>query len=72
MLFPFEKQTDKIMVNKEQVLESTKISKERNLPKGDVLHAIIARDNDLVLITRDNHFKKLKDISLHYKPEEII
>ena len=53
-------------------MEAKKIAKERNLPSGDALHSIIARDNDLILVTRDNHFKELTDISKYYKPEEII
>jgi len=42
------------------------------VPAGDALHAIVARDNDLILVTRDRHFRKLEDISKHYKPEELI
>jgi len=38
-------------------------TENRNVPRGDALHAIIARDHKLILITRDNHFKKLEDIS---------
>ena len=42
------------------------------MPLGDVLHSLLARDNGLILVTRDNHFKELKDISKFYKPEELI
>lgn len=72
MIKPFEDIIEKIVVNQRQRNEAIKISKGRGLPKGDVLHAIIARDNKLTLITRDSHFRKLKDICRHYKPEEII
>jgi len=72
MVKPFEKITKKILVTKEQREEAKKIAQERNLPPGDVLHAIIARDHKLILITRDKHFKELKDIAEHYKPEELI
>ena len=44
----------------------------RNVPRGDAIHAIIARDYELILITRDKHFQNLKDIAECYKPEEII
>lgn len=40
--------------------------------KVNALHAIVARDNGLILITRDNHFRVLQDISKYYKPEELI
>ena len=48
------------------------IAIERNLPVPDVLHALIARENNAILITRDNHFNKLKDIVDIKKPEELI
>ena len=72
MMKLFESVIDKIVASKEQRSESKNISQERNVPKGDALHAILARDNKLILITRDKHFNQLKDISLYKKPEEII
>lgn len=72
MMKPFEKNIEKIIATKEQYEESKKISLERDLPLGDALQAILARDNKLILITRDKHFIKLKDITSYYKPEEII
>ena len=72
MFKPFEKIIKKIIATEKQREEAKKISKERNLPAGDALHAIISRDNNLILVTRDRHFRKLEDISKHYKPEELI
>ena len=72
MFKPFEKITEKIIATEKQREEAKKISKERGVPAGDALHAIVARDNDLILVTRDRHFRKLEDISKHYKPEELI
>jgi len=54
MFKPFEKITEKIIATKEEREEAKKIALERNLPPGDALHAIIARDNKLILVTRDN------------------
>lgn len=68
----FENQIEKLITTKEQRQEAKRIAAERNLPAGDALHAIIARDNELILITRDKHFRKMQDISQHYKPEDII
>ncbi len=68
----FEKQIEKLIATKGQREEAKKIATERKVPKGDALHAIIARDNNLILVTRDKHFKILKDISKHYKPEDLI
>ena len=55
-----------------QKTESKRISISRSVPKGDALHAILARDNNLIMITRDAHFQRLKDIVSAKKPEELI
>ncbi len=72
MMKPFAKIIEKIISIKEQRIEARKIALERNLPPGDVLHAILARDNNLILITRDKDFRMLADISKSHKPEEVI
>jgi len=45
---------------------------KRNIPKRDALHALIARDNNALLITFDNHFNKLIDIVIPRNPREFI
>jgi len=72
MMKPFTKIIGKIISIKEQRVEARMIALERNLPPGDVLHAILARDNNLILISRDKDFRMLTDISKCYKPEELI
>ena len=72
MLKPFENILERIPISNEQYEETKLIAKNRKAPKGDALYAVIARDNRLTLITRDKHFKKLKDIAPHYKPGYII
>ena len=72
MIKPFEDIIEKIRISEKQKEEADKIAKEKNLPPGDVSHAILSRDNKFILISRDNDFKELKDISKYYKPEEII
>jgi len=71
MFKPFEDILEKIFVNKEQRDEANELGITRNLPKGDALHAVLARDYQLKLITRDKHFRDLSDISKSYKLEEI-
>ncbi|MBI2673633.1 PIN domain-containing protein [Candidatus Woesearchaeota archaeon] len=55
-----------------QMRKAKDLSLKRNIPKGDVLHAIIARDNKAVLVTLDSHFKKLLDITKPKRPQDII
>lgn len=56
----------------EQRKEARRIAYERKVPKGDALNAILARDNQAVMVARDHHFLELDDITWHKKPEEII
>ncbi len=62
----------KIHVYKKQLGDAKKLAFERDIPKRDVLHAMLARDNNAILITRDWHFQKIKDISIPHLPEEFI
>ncbi len=48
------------------------LAQKRNVPKRDALHALIARNNNAILITLDNHFKKLINIIRHHSPREFI
>lgn len=48
------------------------LSLRLNIPRGDALHALIAKDNKAVMVTLDNHFKKLINITKAKKPNEII
>ncbi|MBN1385674.1 PIN domain-containing protein [Candidatus Woesearchaeota archaeon] len=72
MFRPFQKVIDLIFFNLDQHAEATEISKSRNLPKDDVLHAILSRDSASLLIARDKHFKKIRDITYYRKPESLI
>lgn len=72
MMRPFEAIIKRLNSSKEQMDEAIKLSKMRQVPPGDALHAILSRDNDLIFITRDKHFDILGDITTYQKPEEII
>lgn len=54
-----------------QVAEAKAISKNEKLPFIDTLHAIIARDNNAVIISRNFHFERLLKIAKVFLPEEI-
>ncbi|MBI2448819.1 PIN domain-containing protein [Candidatus Pacearchaeota archaeon] len=55
-----------------QIGKAKDLSAKRNVPKGDALHALIARDSKSILITRDIHFQKMLDIIKPVRPQEII
>ncbi|MEK6826177.1 MAG: PIN domain-containing protein [Nanoarchaeota archaeon] len=58
--------------NKKQFGKAKDLSKKRDVPIFDALHAIIARDSGAIMVTRDKHFEKLLDIANYKKPEELI
>ncbi|MBU0627651.1 MAG: PIN domain-containing protein [Nanoarchaeota archaeon] len=59
-------------IYREQIEEARKLARQRNIPKKDALHAVLARDNNLQLIATDPHFEQLKDITTAKKPEDFI
>lgn len=62
----------RIHIYRVQNEEAKKIAKQRDVPEGDALHAILARDNNLQFISRDHDFDWLKDITRTKKPEDFI
>lgn len=57
---------------KKQFGKARDLSKKRNVPLLDALHALIARDNHAILITLDQHFNILLDIIKPKKPQDFI
>lgn len=72
LTLPFKRLMERVDVSGKQREEAKKIAQEKGIPKGDVIHAILARDNNAILVSRDKHFQLLKDICKVVKPEEII
>jgi len=62
----------KVNFSKKNYQEAYSISLKRKLATGDVLHAIIARNNNAIMVSQDKHFQNLKDIAIIKKPEQII
>ncbi len=62
----------KVHIYTEEKDETKNLSTQREVPFGDALHAIICRDNDLQLVSRDKDFEKLKDITEAKNPEDLI
>lgn len=62
----------RISTNENQAKEAFKIKKELGIPFGDAVHAILARDSNAVLISRDKHFYELNMQIKIKRPEELI
>ncbi len=61
----------RVHIGKDQREEATLLAYNRSIPEGDALHAILARDNDALMVSRDMHFQRLLDIVKTKKPEEL-
>ncbi|MEK6792501.1 MAG: PIN domain-containing protein [Nanoarchaeota archaeon] len=72
LFFPYRKIIILVYSTKKQFGKAKDISKKRNIPLLDALHAILARDYGAIMVTRDRHFQELLDIIKSKKPEEII
>jgi len=59
-------------ISNEQVKEAAVLCKKINVSFGDALHAILARDTKAIMVTRDKHFLRLRDISDIKKPEDLL
>ncbi len=55
-----------------QVKRARDLGSKRNIPNNDALHALIARDSKANLITLDNHFKEIEDITEPNSPKKFI
>ncbi|MBI2124662.1 PIN domain-containing protein [Candidatus Pacearchaeota archaeon] len=71
LFIPIRSIIRKIHICEDEINMAKKIALQRNVPKIDALHAILSRNNEAQLISRDRHFEKLKDIAITKKPEEI-
>ena len=62
----------KTETNQRQAKEAFKLKTRLSVPFGDALHAILARDNKAILVSRDKHFYELtKEVKVK-KPEDLI
>ncbi|MBS3127576.1 PIN domain-containing protein [Candidatus Woesearchaeota archaeon] len=62
----------RVHTSKEHIEQARKLAKERDVPLGDALHALLTRENDAQLVSRDRDFEKLKDITITKKPEDLL
>ena len=69
---PFKHFLVEVPISNEQISEARKIlpSAEGTHLK-DALHAVLARDNDAVMVTRDKHFDALSHFVEVARPEDI-
>lgn len=54
-----------------QAKEAREISKKKGVPFADAMHAVVARDNKAMFISRDFHFQELSGIVTCLLPEDV-
>src|SRR3989344_3956449 len=59
---------EKVEINENQLKEAADLSKKHKIPLGDAVHGILAKDTNSIMVTRDRHFRKLKDKITIKKP----
>jgi predicted nucleic acid-binding protein len=62
----------KVHIYDENVREVHRISIEKGISLADVLHAVLSRENDAQLISRDRDFQELRFITISKFPEDFI
>ncbi len=63
---------NKVDISKQNIKEAKEVSQVRKVPRGDAIHAVVARNNDAILVSQDKHFQLLRDIVEVKKPEELL
>jgi len=60
-----------VHVGRTQSEEARKIGETLQIPRADALHAVLARDCDSVIVTRDHHFRRLTFVTVR-RPEDLL
>ncbi|MBN1377579.1 PIN domain-containing protein [Candidatus Woesearchaeota archaeon] len=63
---------EEVKINEKQSKEALKLKNKLIVPFEDALHAVLAKENKAVLVTRDKHFIQFQNILEIKKPEELI
>lgn len=61
----------RVKVKKKHILKAKKLSNKVGVHFGDCLHAVLAKENKAILVTRDKHFDMLKTFIEVRKPEDL-
>ena len=61
-----------VITTKEEIKEARKIARQKNIPLRDIFHAILARDHEAQLVSRDARFLRLRNITKAKSPEDIL
>lgn len=72
LIEPFSKLVEYKESNDFQIGKARDLAAKRDVPPGDALHSLLSRDSNAFLLTYDNHFKELLDITKPHTPQEFI
>lgn len=61
-----------VHLDKHQAMRARTLARSRSIPYGDAVHAILARDCDATIVTRDAHFRQILDVVLSVSPNDLL
>ena len=61
----------RVHISREQKEETKRMKNYIDIPLKDIMHGILARDNEAIIVYTDKHFEKLKYLVEMKKPEEL-
>lgn len=60
-----------IKIKQGMIDKAKKIASKKDVPIHDAIHAIVAKSEGAILVTRDKHFQNIADFITVLKPEEL-
>mgnify|MGYP001571701155 CR=1 FL=1 len=61
----------RVHTTRHQLHEARRITAASSVPYRDAMHAVLTRDNNAILVSRDRHFNLLRHITHAARPEEL-
>lgn len=61
----------RVHISREQIIEAARLAAWKKVPERDALHAILARDNESIMVATDKHFLQLSTVVNMQSPEEL-
>jgi predicted nucleic acid-binding protein len=72
LFLPFQQNIVEVEACTDDFFEAHALSMEHDVPFGDALHAVLARNHRAHMITRDKDFKRLQNVCPFQKPEDVV
>jgi len=72
LFLPFKQNFVEVESTVDEYYDAHRMSMKYDVPFGDALHAVLARNHDALILTRDSDFKRLRGVCPFQKPEDFV